>query len=562
MASGLVVHLEVAGERHTELLTHERIRIGTREDCDLRLRPEALPRHDGDRVLLELARTNGHYRVADFDATLPLTHNGQPIARGASVEDGDRVSGGDDGGGDQAGALTLQFFPVEAPAAIATAGRRAEPVVAPFIEHAAMEAAATARRDDAKVFLREFTRELVREISWSTKIVTLLIAVALVGGTLYLGFAAFKELKQSRRRLEEQNAQIAQLNNQIRESQNQFAGVRQTNEDIINSLSLAPKLRGEYGNGVCLISGLYVFVEAGTNRPLRYPGSQATPSLVDPETTAPPDAEQATTFLTPDGDGPVAEFPYVGTGFHVGGGFVVTNRHVAAEPWSADERAMVFGSSVAGRPRISKLVAYFPGRSQGFVLKVRQVSKRDDLAVAQIEPAEGSASLPTLPLEADETVATATAATVGKPVVLMGYPSGPDRILASLPDDQAAEIKQRYGASLDVLVSRLAELRVLKPLLTQGHITDLETRRIVYDARTGQGGSGAPLFGPSGRVIGVNFAVFVEIADANFAVPIRYALPLLERAGWKNPTPPAAPDAAGKEEQKETAKPADSAQSR
>ncbi|HEY9284535.1 MAG TPA: trypsin-like peptidase domain-containing protein [Pyrinomonadaceae bacterium] len=550
MASGLVVHLEVAGERHTELLTHERIRIGTREDCDLRLRPEALPAHDGDLLLLELARTNGHYRVADFDAALPLTHNGLPLARGASVEDGDRVSSGGDDGGDQPGALTLQFFPVEAPAAIATAGRRAEPVVAPFIEHAAMEAAATARRDDAKVFLREFTRELVREISWSTKIVTLLFAVALVGGTLYLGFAAFRELKESRRRLEEQNAQIAQLNNQIRESQNQFAGVRQTNEDIINSLSLAPKLRSEYGNGVCLISGLYVFVEAGTGRPLRYPGTQAAPSLVDPE-APPPDAEQATTFLTPDGDGPVAEFPYVGTGFHVGGGYVVTNRHVAAEPWSADERAMVFGSSVAGRPRISKLVAFFPGRAQGFVLRVRQVSKRDDLAVAQIEPAESAASLPTLPLEGDEAATTAATATVGKPVVLMGYPSGPDRILASLPDEQAAEIKQRYGASLDVLVSRLAELRVLKPLLTQGHITDLETRRIVYDARTGQGGSGAPLFGPSGRVIGVNFAVFVEIADANFAVPIRYALPLLERAGWKNPTPPAAPDAAGKDEPKD-----------
>ena len=557
MASGLVVHLEVAGERHTELLTRERIRIGTREDCDLRLRPDAVPAADADLVLLELSRTNGHYRVTDFDAARALTHNGLPIARGASVEDGDRVSEG--GGGEGGGALTFQFFPVEAPSALAAAGRRAEPVVAPFIEQAAIEAAATARRDDAKVFLREFTRELVREIRWSTKIVTLLIALALVGGTLYLGFAAFKELKQSRRRLEEQNAQIAQLNSQIRESQNQFAGVRQTNEDIINSLSLAPKLRSEYGNGVCLISGLYVFVEAGTNRPLRYPGSQA-PALVDPE-APPPDAEQQTTFLTPDGDGPVAEFPYVGTGFHVGGGFILTNRHVAAEPWSADERAMVFGSSVAGRPRITKLVAYFPGRAQGYALKVRQVSRRDDLAVAQIEPADSSGSLPTLPLEGDEAGTSAVGATVGKPVVLMGYPSGPDRILASLPDDQAAEIKQRYGASLDVLVSRLAELRVLKPLLTQGHVTDLETRRIVYDARTGQGGSGAPLFGPSGRVIGVNFAVFVEIADANFAVPIRYALPLLERAGWKNPAPPAAPDAAGKDDQKET-KPADAAPQR
>ncbi|HLM24627.1 MAG TPA: hypothetical protein VK274_06190, partial [Pyrinomonadaceae bacterium] len=66
-------------------------------------------------------------------------------------------------------------------------------------------------------------------------------------------------------------------------------------------------------------------------------------------------------------------------------------------------------------------------------------------------------------------------------------------------------------------------------------ITDLDVRRIVYDARTAEGGSGAPLFGPSGRVIGVNFAVFTENQASNFAVPIRFGLPLLERAGWEAP---------------------------
>jgi hypothetical protein len=60
----------------------------------------------------------------------------------------------------------------------------------------------------------------------------------------------------------------------------------------------------------------------------------------------------------------------------------------------------------------------------------------------------------------------------------------------------------------------------------------------VYDARTAEGGSGAPLFGQSGRVIGVNFAIFTENTASNFAVPIRYALALLERAGWKSPEPP------------------------
>ncbi len=36
-------------------------------------------------------------------------------------------------------------------------------------------------------------------------------------------------------------------------------------------------------------------------------------------------------------------------------------------------------------------------------------------------------------------------------------------------------------------------------------------------------------------MIGVNFAVFTENQASNFAVPIRYGLALLERAGWTVP---------------------------
>ncbi|MDQ1589504.1 MAG: serine protease Do, partial [Pyrinomonadaceae bacterium] len=90
-----------------------------------------------------------------------------------------------------------------------------------------------------------------------------------------------------------------------------------------------------------------------------------------------------------------------------------------------------------------------------------------------------------------------------------------------------------------VLVGHLAERNLIKPLTTQGHITDSQTRRIIYDARTAEGGSGAPLFGQSGRVIGINFGIFEGLQDANFAVPVRFVVPLLERAGWKPAAPPA-----------------------
>ena len=522
MASSLVVHVEIGEERHTEVLMHERIRIGSDADCELRFQPGVIPRADG--FLLELQRTNGQYRIGDFDRSLRLTHNDAPLSPAAFIEDGDKVRIPDTD-------FVLQFFPVESPPTLVS-NRRPDVHIAPFIENAAIESAATARRDDAKVFLREFTRELIREINLSTKMIALVIVCALVGGVLYLGFAGFKELKHSRRHIEEQNAQIARLNQKVGESQSQFQEVNRSNKDIINSLSLAPKLRSEYGNGVCLISGMYIFVEAGTGRPLRYPQRQV---AADIEGDGADGAEAAESeMLTPEGSGAIAEFPYVGTGFHVGGGYVVTNRHVGVEPWVADERSMILSSTVSGKPRLTKLLAYFPGHRQALPLKFRQASTRDDLAVLYFEPSAQSNDIPALPVDDNS-----DAAGVGRAVVMMGYPSGPDRILVSLPDEEASGIKQRFGSSLDVLVGHLAERNLIKPLTTQGHITDSQARRIIYDARTAEGGSGAPLFGQSGRVIGINFGVFEGLQDANFAVPVRFAVTLLERAGWKPALPPA-----------------------
>ncbi|MBA2647705.1 MAG: trypsin-like peptidase domain-containing protein [Pyrinomonadaceae bacterium] len=512
MASGLVVHIEVGNDRHTEVLSLDRIRIGSSEDSDLRLHQSLLP--VSDAPVIELTRANGSYRIGDFNRSLGMTHNGAPLVYGTVINDGDELRV------EQTG-LAIQFFPVhELPAVIAT---RPSSKVAPFIESAAIEAAATARRDDAKVFLREFTRELVREINTSTKIIAFLIATSLVGGTLYLGFAAYREFKRIRYLNAEQKAQLSDYQIQLKELIERLTSISKTNENIRDSLSIAPKVYGSYSGGVFLIFGKYQFVEAGTNRPLRYPELQVTE---EGGTLQNGDEQQLT--LTPDGRGPVAEFPYFGTGFYVGNGFVITNRHIAFEPWVADQTMQTLSSTVAGQPRIVSLMAYFPGSRQPIALRLKQTSKVDDLAVCILDVNELPANTPALPLDVDS-----DASGVGKTVVLMGYPTGYDRILANLPEAEAQAIRNRYGASFDVLIRHLAERSLIKPLTTQGHITELTGRRIVYDARTAEGGSGAPLFGSSGRVIGVNFQLFALIPDANHAVPIRYAVALLQRAGWK-----------------------------
>jgi hypothetical protein len=178
---------------------------------------------------------------------------------------------------------------------------------------------------------------------------------------------------------------------------------------------------------------------------------------------------------------------------------------------------------------LKKLNAYFPNQPQPIPLKFKAAGQREDLAICILDIKDIPAGIAVLPLEVNT-----NSVQVGKAVVMMGYPNGLDRLLALLDDAESRGIQQRYG-SLDSLLGYLAETRRIQPLTTQGNITDLDLRRIAYDARTAEGGSGAPLFGPTGRVIGVNFAVFTENQASNFAVPIQFGMGLLERAGWKLP---------------------------
>jgi len=514
MATGLVIHISSGDDRHTEILTDDSVRIGASESCDLRLRSSSLPKSATNTTLLELSRANGLYRVTDFDRTVPLTLNGNPLNPGSEIRDGDEFRIGES-------ELVLHFYPVrDLPAVVLPSAR--ETHVAPFIEAAAIESAATARRDDAKVFLREFTRELVREINPSTKIVTLGIAIALVGGMLYLGFAMYKELQRSRRLIDDQRVQLGQMRDQVSKTNEQIVNIDESNKQIQYSLSLAVKLRSEYGSGVCLIAGSYYFVEAGTGRPLRYAEAQMNDSGAAVQSGTAPEA------FTPEGNAAIAEYEFVGTGFHIGQGYVLTNRHIA-QPWIADDRAQSISGSFNAQPRLRKLIAYFPNIPQAIPLKFKGAASRDDLAVCNLDIPEVPETIPVLPLETEP-----DAVAVGKTVVMMGYPSGPDRLLALLDDAESRGIQQRYGTPMAQL-EYLSQTKRIQPLTTQGSITDLDVRRIVYDARTAEGGSGAPLFGPSGRVIGVNFAVFTENQASNFAVPIRFGLPLLQRAGWEAP---------------------------
>ena len=166
MATGLVIHISSGKDKHTQVLTDEIVRIGSGDDCGVRLRASSLPKHDGgEHLVMELERLNGSYLVTSFDDSLDLRINGEPLESKHEIIDGDELRIADSH-------LLLTFYPIRSlPAVVGTSAHEAH--VAPFIEQAALESAATTRRDDAKVFLREFTRELVKEINPSTKLITL-----------------------------------------------------------------------------------------------------------------------------------------------------------------------------------------------------------------------------------------------------------------------------------------------------------------------------------------------------------------------------------------------------
>lgn len=521
MAAGIIIHISIGTEKRTEFFSEDNIRIGTTSFCDLQIHTKKIEK---DSVWIEMENNDGIYRVINFDISLDIKLNQTAIRRFVAIGDGDVISVGDTD-------IAFSFFSLASKSALITTNRE-QPHLAQFIETAALESASSEKRDDAKIFLREFVRELFREISLTSKLIALVLIAGFLTGILYLGFAVNKELRASRQQSEQQGEIIRKLEEKLGQTSDQLGELDKTNKDLLKTVSLAPNLRVEYGNGVCLIVGVYDLIDKKSGKVLRYPDPQAyqaNPYEPQPmEGEIPPDAAPQT-GLTTEGNGSPVEYDFIGTGFHVGSGYIVTNRHVL-QPWEEDDLVKQMMREADGRARIKRLVIYFPNIPQPFTLKIRQISYQEDVAVGSIDLSAVSPDIPVLPLEEDT-----NSVAVGKTVVTMGYPNGPDRLLAMVDDAEAKSINARFGGSRQALINFLAQSRKIVPLTTQGAVTDLDSRRIVHDAKTAEGGSGAPLFGQSGKVIGVNFGVFTESNAANMAVPISFARDLLKKAGWKSP---------------------------
>jgi DNA-binding response OmpR family regulator/S1-C subfamily serine protease len=212
-----------------------------------------------------------------------------------------------------------------------------------------------------------------------------------------------------------------------------------------------------------------------------------------------------------------------GTGFLASAdGRIVTNHHVVDPWWKNDDIAELLKQAVELEPMVVEMTAYFPGISHGIPVTVQKISSDADLAVV-----EGNISgLKLKLLSMDD---SPKAAVSGQPVVLIGYPTGVDAILARTSEDAVRSIAANTNGDSKSLMSELAHRNLIRPVNTQGHIGDVLSDKIIYDAQTTSGGSGGPLFNAEGKVIAVNVAMLRDFGGSNFAIPVRYAKPLLPR---------------------------------
>jgi len=266
-----------------------------------------------------------------------------------------------------------------------------------------------------------------------------------------------------------------------------------------------------FAPSVCLLHVSVAFNEKSSGKRLRYGGISSDGSPLK-------DSEGNTVYTT-EGRAPEVRADFFGTGFIAGEGKILTNHHVVQPWWENEDLNGIVQQGL--EPAIAAINAYFPNATNGVPVAISQISDEADLALIHGDLTE--LRRPVLRLDGSK-----EAAVSGDALISVGYATGLDAILARAGDDAVREIVKVTGGDPNLVLAELAKRKLIRPLVTQGHVGDVLPDKIVYDAQTTSGGSGGPLLNRQGGVIGVTFAIVKGFGGSNFGVPIRFATPLLK----------------------------------
>ncbi len=297
---------------------------------------------------------------------------------------------------------------------------------------------------------------------------------------------------------------VGELRKQLTETTNrlnQLAGNSQAAEGVIRN----------FAPSVCLLHVSVAFNDKDSGQRIRYGGINSDGSPLKDSDGNP--------VYTTEGRAPEVRADFFGTGFIVGEGKILTNHHVVQPWWQNEELSAAVKQGL--QPVIAEMTAFFPNEPSGISVGISQISNEADLALVHGDLSE--LHRPILKLDA-----RSEAAVSGEALISVGYATGLDAILARAGDETVQEIVKVSSGDPKLVLAELAKRKLIRPLVTQGHVGDVLPDKIVYDAQTTSGGSGGPLLVREGGVIGVTYAIVKGFGGSNFGIPIRFAEPLLK----------------------------------
>ena len=319
--------------------------------------------------------------------------------------------------------------------------------------------------------------------------------------------------RQLRKKSEELRSQIASSKAADASAlQNQLTAVESRLQRLETEGKVAQTIIQSYEPSVCLIHVVLAFRDHTTGLRLHYAGMTSSGEpMVD---------EHNNPLLSLTGNGPEVHLDVFGTGFLASAsGQILTNHHVAEPWWQNAELKEMLDQGL--EPVIAEMTAYFPGVTHGIAINTEKISSAADVAVVKGNISE-------LGIKQIALADGRRSAVSGGPVVLLGYPTGLDAILARAGTETLQSITTASKGDPKQVMEELARRNLIRPITTQGHIGDVLPDKIVYDAQTTSGGSGGPLFNNEGKVIGINFAMVREFGGSNFAIPVGYGRSLLK----------------------------------
>ncbi len=297
----------------------------------------------------------------------------------------------------------------------------------------------------------------------------------------------------------------------------EFGGRLSLNAERLASLEersgATARVIADSNSSVVFLQGAYGFREGSSGRMLRHEVTGDGGLLISP---------QGQPLLSLESEGPVAERQFTGTGFAVGNGALVTNRHVAL-PWE-DDASVEMLASQGLQPMMIKFIMYVPDAAAAAEVEVLRASKDADLAI--LRRTDGAAPMPGLKL------ASAPPAP-GDEVIVMGYPTGLRAMLIQSGDAFVEQLQKAEDTGFWSVAARLAEAGKIAPLASRGIVGQATTAIIVYDAETTHGGSGGPVLDIDGAVVAVNAAILPEYGGSNLGIPAAQVRALLGEANLR-----------------------------